>query len=293
MTARLRRSKYFSGCKNKKTSRNEVAKFLAASFFYVCVRSNGKDNLDDKGFDKIIAKCFIADHFTLRLQSKSMDRMMRSKMKITKPNLVNELVDVADLQELVLLAKVEESDIVARQIKDGAFADMDLSKVRFREVLFENCTFNHGSFIGTEFIDVVFNACDLSNSDFSDGYFNRCQFMGCKGVGINLINANLQQVTIAGSNFKYANFSTTKLKNVHVVGSDISKASITECKLSNLVLEDVKLISISFFQTPLKGIDFTKSQIDGLVVSGGELRGAIVSADQATELAKLLGVVVK
>jgi uncharacterized protein YjbI with pentapeptide repeats len=73
----------------------------------------------------------------------------------------------------------------------------------------------------------------------------------------------------------------------------MSNSNISECKLINLELDYISFINTSFFKTPLKGIDFTGSKIDGMILSGEELKGAIVSVYQASELAKLLGLIVK
>lgn len=45
--------------------------------------------------------------------------------------------------------------------------------------------------------------------------------------------------------------------------------------------------------TTLKGVDFTDCDIVSIVLTGKELRGAIVSAVQAIELVGLLGVIIK
>ena len=65
-----------------------------------------------------------------------------------------------------------------------------------------------------------------------------------------------------------------------------------ECSLSGFSLAGAGFARVSFFQTPLKEIDFTASDITGITVSLHELRGAVISAVQAVELARLLGVIV-
>jgi len=214
-------------------------------------------------------------------------------MKIMKPAISQNLEPMEDFLDAIDLAKDEESDVTARYIKEIAFTDMDFSKVCFRESLFENCKFNHCIFRKTDFLDVVFKSCDFSNSDFSDGYFNRCRFDSCKGVGANLQNSSLKYLSMIGSNFAYANFANAKLKTVLIHETDLSDANFEECKLQELELDDVKLIHASFFRTPLKGVDFTNAWIDRMIVSGEELKGAIVNASQAADLARLLGLIVK
>ncbi len=216
-----------------------------------------------------------------------------NKMKILKPNIVKELEPVEDPLQFIRASQMDETDIAAKLIKDVSFENADLSKLCFKEVAFENCRFITCSFSKTDFIDVTMRSCDFSNSDMDEGYFNRCELVSCKGVGVNLQYASLQNLTVSDCNFQYANTDSAKIKNVSVVNSDISHASVTECKLSNLELDGVKLISTNFFKTLLKDIDFTKSRIEGILVSGEELKGAIVNSVQASELAKLLGLIIK
>ena len=42
-------------------------------------------------------------------------------------------------------------------------------------------------------------------------------------------------------------------------------------------------------RTPLAGIDLTTDRIEGLLLTGGELKDAMVNMEQAANLAKLLG----
>ena len=53
------------------------------------------------------------------------------------------------------------------------------------------------------------------------------------------------------------------------------------------------VLSAVVCRTPLAGIVLTYVVIGGIAISGNELRGAVVTAYQASELAKLLGVIIR
>ncbi len=216
-------------------------------------------------------------------------------MKVLLPNLTKELKTCPDMLPVIRQAQEEETDVIAKRFRGFAFSGEDISNVCFKACVFENCRLIDCKFIKTDFMDAVFISCDLSGSDFSDGYFNRCQFSSCKGVGVNMLDGSVQNVSLQSSNFMYLNLGKTTAKNICVTDSDLSHAGITGCRQTDVELADVKLIGTSFFTTPLKGLDFTKCQIDGMIVSesGQELKGAVVSAYQASELAKLLGLIIK
>jgi len=184
-------------------------------------------------------------------------------MKIIKPNISKELDTVEDLLKLIRDAKEDELDIETKQINNISFAD------------------------------IVFKSCDLSNSSCNGAYFNRCELVSCKGIGIALQNVTLKEVSFLNSHFKYANFDMALLKNVSMIGSDLSHANISECRLSNFKSKKSIFTGVSFFKTLLKGVDFSESDINGISVSSEELKGLIVNPVQAVELSKILGLIIK
>ena len=60
-----------------------------------------------------------------------------------------------------------------------------------------------------------------------------------------------------------------------------------------LTFEVCPLMAAELFKTPLEGMDLTTCQIDGLIVDPPSLRGAVVTAEQACGLAKLLGLIIR
>ena len=72
-------------------------------------------------------------------------------------------------------------------------------------------------------------------------------------------------------------------------------ASLQECIWKGLRLDRTALQSADFLHTPLAGLDLTGCTLDGIAVSNthAELRGAVVTMEQAAMLAKRLGLVIK
>lgn len=93
----------------------------------------------------------------------------------------------------------------------------------------------------------------------------------------------------------YAKFDSAKLTKVRICSTELGESNFAQCHRKEIVWDRVALLQASFFKTPLKGMDFTTCVIDGLILSDecGELKGAVVEVNQAVELAKRLGVVVK
>lgn len=186
-----------------------------------------------------------------------------------------------------------EKDITMRVVKGVTMEEADFSDSSWRSVIFENCQFQNCDFTKSQWMDARFRSCDFSNSDFSGTSLVRVEMLSCKGMGLRMMESGLQHVLWQNCNFQYANIHHSVLKSVCMKNGDLSNGELSECRLQNLRLDDMRLLQTSFFQTPLKGIDFTASQIDGMVVSGPELKGAIVDQWQAAGLARLLGLIIK
>ena len=153
---------------------------------------------------------------------------------------------------------------------------------------------------GMLFTDAPPEGADFSGIDFSRCYFRgsfwqRCTLSGCRMTGVRLNNARLRQVTLKDCTARYAGLDQAVLNRVTFTGCDFQEASLRGCKLKEITAAECNFLLINFYQTPLAGVDFTTSEIGGwtLSESAEELRGAVVTPQQAVELAERLGLVVR
>ena len=93
----------------------------------------------------------------------------------------------------------------------------------------------------------------------------------------------------------YANFGRCRMVKCRLDASDFSDASFSEAEFLEPALRESVFVRTDFFLTPLRGIDFTTCRLEGLTLSetASELRGAVVGAGQAIELAKMFGLIVR
>lgn len=215
-------------------------------------------------------------------------------MKITKPKLSNEHLQNIDANTAIAKASREVDEIENIRFIDETIELIEMSGIEFSDCIFQNCRFVECKWHKAIFVDVVFEKCDLSNMKFDECSFQRVEFRNCKGIGADFANSVLNNTLIEKCNCKYINLSSSKLKSTIFQESNLSSGSIQESQLNLVNFKDCELIEMDFFRTPLKGIDFTTSDINGIVVSGAfELKGAIVTAIQACELSRYLGVIIK
>ncbi len=216
-------------------------------------------------------------------------------MEIMQPNLGGEWEEVRDLAALAAACRERDDDVECCRAAGAAAAGVNFSGLTFRQVVFENCRLAGCDFTGCGFVDVVFRGCDLSGSRFEESYWNRCAWRDTKAVGAACGGSRLGHLQILDSRLQYGVFDRCRLDHLLLERVDCTEASFAACTVKDFFLRDVELAGCSFFQTPLKGVDFTHSQLRGLVLSdgSGELRGAVVRVDQAAELARRFGLILR
>lgn len=108
--------------------------------------------------------------------------------------------------------------------------------------------------------------------------------------------STLYQLLFSGCKAQYINLSQGKFRYVCFDDDDLRSGGLDSCKLEQVEFVKCNLMEAEFHRTPLSGINFTDSNITNLRVTAlveNELRGAVVSPQQALELAYLLGIVVR
>lgn len=104
-----------------------------------------------------------------------------------------------------------------------------------------------------------FAACDFRQSFFSDVIFDNCDF----------------------SNTRFVEMSHC----------DMTESSISDTVHKNWNASECLFMGTNFFRTKLKNFDFTSCELENIIISDTleEIRGAKITATQALEAARLLG----
>ncbi len=216
-------------------------------------------------------------------------------MKILKPevgeNLTSETNLVTELYGSVAAERAYELKKVTSQIAVGE----DFSTAEISFVVFDSCRFSQTSFHKSSLCDVIFNSCDLSNCDFTGSYFNRCAFYDCKGVGTLFCDSVFYNTSFEGCNIGFSNFTLCKLDRVLFSECKMCDATLSQIKLKNTEFSQSNMQNTAFFETVLCGVDLTSNNIEGITVSESlrELRGAVLSAEQACMIARMLGICIE
>ncbi len=214
---------------------------------------------------------------------------MVKNLKLQKPKI---------LEEPELMEAPEEYIDSVDSLRDKLIENTILENKDFRGFSFDSCIFRRVVFINCDFsrvdmIDCIFEGCDLSNASFSGGSIHRVEFIGSKLVGARFDESNIKDVLMERVSGRYLNLSFSKVKGLHFIDSDLQGGIFQEVKKEGLLFRDTNLTNGYFNKTPLNKVDFTTCNIAGIDVEIENLKGAEVTALQALELTRLMGLIVK
>ncbi|MGN7455943.1 pentapeptide repeat-containing protein [Paenibacillus pasadenensis] len=211
----------------------------------------------------------------------------RKRLKLEAPRLP------AELERLSLPARLGTRDAFEHGLVEGErLEELDADKVVFDGVVFRGVTFDSAKLRSLELTDVLFDRCDLSNADLSRAVVHRAQFRSCKLVGADLSEAMLRNVLVEDCQLDYANLRAADLKGVVFADSSLNRADFCMAKLAKTEFHRCKLDG-ALLGTPLRGIDLSDSEFTGLSCNPDDLRGCIISREQAFIFAALFGMVLK
>ena len=196
-----------------------------------------------------------------------------------------------------LLARMEEPDA---RVSGSAFSGLELADVTahgttFENVVFRGCTFDCVSLSGCTFTDVLFWGCRFIRCDMGRSWLNRVDFSSCSAPGMTFVKGRLTGVLMTDSQFGYCDFAEASVSRLRASSTSLAEANVFSTKLSHVELDRCDLTRATLYRVSLAGVDLSTCDISGVRVSGDfrELRGAEVSAEQAVQLAGLLGIKIK
>lgn len=215
------------------------------------------------------------------------------KRGFREPGIPTGLMPVKDAAKLI--AEGQKQTMIKRQFEGVYLTKLDGSKTAFCQTVFKNCRLLGCCFNETEFVDVKFVNCDFNNSGFTDAHFKNCSFESCRAVRADFYGSSINHVSFTDCCITDAGFDAASMSFVRAVNTDFTESSFSKCKLFNVKWENVCFEKANFFKTLLRGVDFSKCRIDEILISDGqgELKGVTVNLDQAVELAKRMGIIIK
>lgn len=195
-------------------------------------------------------------------------------------------------QELEERLAEGDAEVALTSFEGLELADVDASGATFSEVVFKHCTFERVDFSQSTFTDVIFSGCRFISCTMERSWLNRVDIRSTSAPGMSLAHGRLTGVGIVDSQLTYADFSEASISDLHVQATALAESVWQAARLKRTTFADCSLTRAEFVGTSLAGIDLSSCEIGGIVVSNTfrELRGLVVSPEQAQVLVGLLGV---
>lgn len=173
----------------------------------------------------------------------------------------------------------------------GDAGQQDLYGLGIARCCFSGCRLTGCDFTRTTLQDVCFVHCDLSGVHFDDAGLHRVQFVNCRVLGAYFNGALWDEVETADSSFDYANLIRAEWKQCRLSGS------FRDTALSELIVKKTTVAGCDFTRADwtrahIAGLDLSQSVIEGTIFALDGLQGVKVSREQASELARLLGLII-
>ena len=168
------------------------------------------------------------------------------------------------------------------------FVDLDLTEAQNRGATFTECVFRRAQFNVSVHVDAAFVNCTFVNCSFFDARFTDCKFVGsmfdrCTYDVMQVAGGNWSHVGMPGADLRRASFRGTRLREADLTGVRLQGSSVRDVDLSGAWLHGAKL----------SGCDLRGSDLSALEPNTVELRGAIVTFEQALVAAAALGLDVR
>jgi uncharacterized protein YjbI with pentapeptide repeats len=145
--------------------------------------------------------------------------------------------------------------------------------------------------------DARFEQCDISNSVWVQSRLVRTEFVDCKILGFKAVESELCDCRLTNCIGDMAQFQASVLKNVIFEKCRLREADFRYCKLENVRFDHCDMTESVFYEAQLVATDLRGSDITGMKAHPQDLKGAIIGAqqaiDMASQLARLLGMEVK
>jgi uncharacterized protein YjbI with pentapeptide repeats len=197
------------------------------------------------------------------------------------------------------LAPVSADAVVAGEpIVESRLVGADLSGRKLavfvaKNAILEGVSLSACDIPAARFQDVRLVKCDLSNAILRGFEARRVEFIDCRLIGMAATECQWQDVLVQNCDGRYVRLSDGRVRAGEFRASDFSEADFRGTDLEGASFAQVLLSRADLSHSRLRNADLRGAEIDGILVGSEDVRGAIVTAAQAMDLARLLGLVIK
>lgn len=201
--------------------------------------------------------------------------------------------DLPEDLETLEINELEDGAVYEIGRIESAIGTMSAKNIQFSEVHVKGVNFGESHLPFSSWVDVVFEKCDLSNVKLNGARFNRVEFRECKLVGTDFDEAVMRDVQFIDCPAPYSLFNLTELCDVRFDLCLLKEANFIGAALDNVQFGTSTIQEVQFSDTSLKNVDLSQCQFTFIHIKEDDLRGAIISPEQAASLIEVFGLIVK
>jgi len=189
--------------------------------------------------------------------------------------------------------EVRDADWYARELTaeghvDVAFIDVDMTEAVNVGSVFEDCMFRGVRFNVSTHTNAAFLRCTFSGCSFFDATFT-----GCKLVGSTFTRCSFSSTKVEGGDWSFVSLEDADLRTASFTDVRMREVDLGGVRADGAVLRNVDLSGASLRATSFVGADLRGSDLSTIDPSAVELRGAVVTWEQAAQIATALGLDVR
>lgn len=197
-----------------------------------------------------------------------------------------------DLEPLIINEMTHQSAYEMGRV-ETSIGPVQAEHVRFNEIHMKGVIFAETHLPFSSWTDVLFEECDLSHVTFNRAQFNRVTFRDCKLAGTNFDESMMRDVQWSGCQAPYSLFNLTELQDVRFDDCFLKGANFFEANVDNIQLGASMIEDVQFTGTSLENVDLSRCPFTHIHASEQDLRGAVISSEQALSFIELFGLKVK
>ncbi len=196
------------------------------------------------------------------------------------------------LSETLSRAIERGCDIAGCRFTGGDAGRQDLYGLGLEQCVFSGCRLTGCDFSRTTLSHVRFEQCDLSGVHFDDAGLHHVQLVDCRGLGLHAFGALWDDVAIQGGVYDYVNLHRSQWKQC-TLSASFRDAALTALTVRKCRVDGSDFTRADWTGAHIAGLDFSGAAIEGARFSQDGLRDVVVSREQAAELARLLGLIIR
>ncbi len=137
--------------------------------------------------------------------------------------------------------------------------------------------------------DTTLETCDLRNTALMDLQASRVVIRDCQLLGVDVSGATLRDLVCINCQIRLGRAFGAKFERCWFENCDLREAEFEESRFERVSFRGCDLRQARLLRSPLRHVDFRGSRVEGIAVGPEELRGAVITPDQADVFAAAMG----